>query len=46
MGDNTRIEILNANYWIAKAMKEEIEILEHSRHLEGQQSYMSEGMGA
>ena len=45
-GDNTKIEVLNANYWMAKAMEEEIKVLEYSRKLSGGKAYMSQGMSA
>ena len=45
-GDNTKIEILNAHYWISKAAAEEIKIMEYSRKLDGDVSYLSQGMGA
>lgn len=45
-GDNTKVEILNANYWIALAMSEEAKITEYSRKMSGNQSSMSEGMSA
>jgi len=45
-GDNTKIEILNANYWIAVSARDEIELFEYSRKLSGRQPYMSEGMSA
>jgi hypothetical protein len=45
-GDNTKIEVLNANYWIAKARSDEQKILEYSRMLEGDQPYRSKGMSA
>lgn len=45
-GDNTKIEILHANYWIQKKFEEEQKILEYSRSLEGDQPYMSQGMSA
>lgn len=44
--DNTKMEIVNANYWIAKAAQEEVEIMEYSRMLSGGQPYMSQGMSA
>jgi hypothetical protein len=34
-GDNTKIEILNANYWIAKAKEEEWKIIDLSREMIG-----------
>lgn len=45
-GDNTKVEILNANYWIALAENEEAKITEYSRKMSGNQSSMSEGMSA
>jgi hypothetical protein len=46
IGDNTKIEILNANYWISLALEEEMKIKELSRKLSGDQPYMSQGMSA
>lgn len=45
-GDNTKIEVLNAQYWISKAAGDESKILDYSRKLEGNQSYISQGTGA
>lgn len=45
-GDNTKIEVANASYWIAKAAAEEREILNYSRKLQGDQPYVSQGMSA
>jgi hypothetical protein len=45
-GDNTKIEILNAKYWIGKAAADEIRILDYSSKLMGNQAYISEGMSA
>jgi len=45
-GDNTKIEVLNANYWLMKANEEEIKLLEYSRKLSSEKAYMSQGMSA
>jgi len=45
-GDNTKMEVSNAAYWISKAELEERKILEYSRMLEGNQPYRSQGMSA
>ena len=45
-GHNTKIEILNANYWISVAAQDEVKVLEYSRKLSGNQPYMSQGMSA
>lgn len=46
MGDNTKIEILNANYWISKMNDDEINILEYSRKLNGELAHLGEGISA
>ena len=45
-GDNTKIEVLNANYWIAQMAADEIKLLEYSRKLSSGKAYMSQGMSA
>ena len=45
-GDNTKIEVLNANYWIAQMASDEIKLLEYSRKLSSGKAYMSQGMSA
>lgn len=45
-GDNTKIEILHANYWINKRLEEETKILAYNRTLLGQIPYINEGMSA
>ena len=45
-GDNTKMEILNANYWMAKAIEEEALIFEYHRKLSGGKPYMSQSMSA
>lgn len=46
MGDNTKMEVLNANYWIREALSDELKILNYSRKLEGNQSFISQGISA
>lgn len=46
VGDNTKIEILNAQYWIAKAGADELKILDYNRKMSGGQAYASQGMSA
>ena len=45
-GDNTKIEILNAQYWIAKAGADELKIIDYNIKLSGGQAYASQGMSA
>ena len=45
-GDNTKIEILNANYWMDRKIEDEIQILNISRVMSGDQPYVSKGMSA
>jgi len=45
-GGDTKIEVLNANYWMAMALADEIKLLEYSRKLSGGKAYMSQGMSA
>lgn len=45
-GDNTKMEILNANFWISKAAADEVNIIDYSDKLSGNQAYISEGMSA
>uniref|UniRef100_A0A6M3XM26 Putative tail tubular protein n=1 Tax=viral metagenome TaxID=1070528 RepID=A0A6M3XM26_9ZZZZ len=45
-GDNVRIEIVNANYWIGKAAQDEIAILAYHRSLLGDIPHASGGMSA
>ena len=45
-GNNTKIEVLNANYWMAKAIEEETKLLAYNRKLSGGKAYMSQGMSA
>ena len=46
VGDNTKIEIVNAQYWIAKAADDEIKILQFHRSLLGELPKASSGMEA
>ena len=46
VGDNTKIEILNAQYWIAKMAEDELKVLDYSQRLSGGQAYSSQGMSA
>ena len=45
-GDNTKIEILNAQYWISKAAEDEQKILDYNLRLSGGQAYTGQGMSA
>ena len=45
-GDNVKIEIVNAQYWILKAAQDEIAILAYHRSLLGDIPYASSGMSA
>ena len=45
-GDNTKIEILNANFWISKMAQDEIDILAYNRKISGQQAHSNDGMSA
>ena len=45
-GDNTKIEILNANYWLTEKFKDEALIFEYDRKLSGAKPYASQGMSA
>lgn len=46
VGDNTKIEIANAQFWISQAAVDEVKILDYSNKISGNQAYMSEGMSA
>lgn len=43
---NTKIEIVNAAYWLTKKVEDEIKILNHSRNLLGMRSYVGRGFNA
>ena len=46
VGDNTKIEIVSAQYWIAKAAADEIDILAYNRSLLGDIPRSTDSMGA
>lgn len=45
-GDNTKIEILNAKYWMSKALEEEVKIIDYHMKMSGSQAHLSQGMSA
>uniref|UniRef100_A0A6M3IZ42 Putative tail protein n=1 Tax=viral metagenome TaxID=1070528 RepID=A0A6M3IZ42_9ZZZZ len=45
-GDNTKVEVLNAQYWMMIAAQDELDILEYSNKLSGKTPYMSKAMEA
>ena len=45
-GDNTKVEVLNAQYWITVAARDELDIFEYSDKLSGKTPYISKAMTA